>query len=960
MRKIKTLISLAILLLLANIVISQNTVENNNPKKSNFYEIQKNFNNYCKENNIVKGKITIDGKTRKAPGYKQYKRWEWFWEQRVDSLGNFPKSNIVWEEWKKQKNNNSQTTKSNNIWKARGPYEKSIQGLGRINCLEFHPTDTNTMWIGASGGGMWKTIDGGTSWAPITDSLPTLGISSIVVNPNNPNIMYISTGDGEAVIGGLYWPFGNTNHGNSQSIGILKSTDGGSSWVNIYSVNQEDDAAFNKIIINKVNPSILYIASSVGILKTTDAGNNWSILEAGNFIDIIFNPNSYDTIYASTYERYGNAQIYTSTDGVSFTLKKTFSDVERIAMAVSPKNPNTITIATSNKTYHNLDGIYKSFDIGNTWTKIYDGSIYGNNLLGGMSDGTSPDGQGWYDIEIITSPIDSNLLYFGGISTYKSIDGGYNWQNETCWTDHASINMSGTQVVHADKHYFAFHPLNNNTLFECNDGGIFKIELPDTLWQDITNRIQISELYSICNAQTDSSAFMGGRQDNGTFAILNNTEIHLNYGDGMKTAIDYSNGNYIYSSMQNGAITKHIVSTQSYSIISDSIPGNPEGAWLTPYLLDPVNPENIVAGYKQVYKSYDRGDSWTNISNFFNNTVPINYLDIAPTNTNYIYISFQKKILFTPDNGNSWQIITGSLPTNFNISAIKVDPTNENKLYVTKSGFTADKKVFYTTDNGANWTNITGSGLPNLPTYCIEIDKSSGDIYLGTEIGVYLFNNSDTTWSKYGSSLPNVLATDLDIQYSGSLLRVGTFGRGVWQIPLNTTYVPTLTSSFSSDATTICKNGCINFYDNSVNPATSWSWTFTGATPSSSSQKNPTNICYSDTGSFSVSLTVTNTISNDSKTITDYVKVMDCTSINEVENDKYVKIFPNPNNGSFSIEMSNSKGFKEVNIYNLIGELVYTNSKLQKQYKITELPKGTYMVEIVYSNKKITKKVLVM
>jgi len=250
--------------------------------------------------------------------------------------------------------------------------------------------------------------------------------------------------------------------------------------------------------------------------------------------------------------------------------------------------------------------------------------------------------------------------------------------------------------------------------------------------------------------------------------------------------------------------------------------------------------------------------------------------------------------------------------------------------------------------------------LPNLPTYCIEIDKSSGDLYLGTELGVYLFNSSDTSWTKYGTALPNVIASDLDIQYSGSTLRVGTFGRGVWQIPLNTTYVPTLTASFSSDATTICKNGCINYFDNSVNPATSWNWTFTGATPSSSTQKNPTNICYSDTGTFSVSLTVTNSISNDSKTITDYVKVMDCTSIDEVDKNKFVKIFPNPNNGSFNIKMNDGKGFKEVNIYNLLGELVYTNNVLQKQYKITELPKGTYMVEIVYSNKKITKKVLVM
>ena len=958
----KIILTIVAILLISNLLFSQSIKNSSNQTKANFYEIQANFNKYCKENNIVKGKVTIDGKKQKASGYKQYKRWEWYWEQRVDSLGNFPESNIVWKEWKKQQNNSSKSTKSNNTWKPRGPYSHNLDikiGLGRVNCIEFHPTDTNTMWIGTPAGGLWKTTDGGITWIPLTDSLPTLGVSSIVVDPNNASTLYICTGDGEVAVGSNLYSFGNNTNGDSKSIGILKSTDGGSSWQNIYSVDQEDNIMFNKMIINKNNPSILYIASSNGILKTTDAGINWTVLKTGYFIDILFHPISYDTIYASTYEYYGNAQIYTSTDGVLFTQKKTFSNVERIAMAVSPENPNTITIATSMKTYNKLEGIYKSFDIGNSWSKIFDGNVYGNNLLGTVSDGTSIVGQGWFDLEIIISPTDSNLVYLGGVNTSKSTDGGYSWQNETCWTDYINYNKSGTQVVHADKHYFTFHPLKNNTLFECNDGGIYKLELPDTLWQNITNRIQISQLYSISNAQTDSSAFTGGRQDNGSFAVFNNNEIFLNDGDGMKTEVDYSSGNYVYSSSQYGLIYKYIVSTQSFSNISDSIPGAPEGTWLTPYLLDPVNPSNIIAGYKQIYKSYDRGDSWTNISNF-NNSVPIRYLDIAPTNTNYIYASFLKNIVFTPDNGNSWHGITGSLPTYYNISSIKVDPTNESKLYVTKSGFAANKKVFYTTDNGTNWTNITGSGLPNLPTYCIDIDKSSGDIYLGTELGVYLFNSSDTTWSKYGSGLPNVVTTDIDIQYSGSLLRVGTYGRGIWQIPLNTTYVPILTASFSSDATTVCKDGCMNFYDNSVNAATSWNWIFAGATPSSSSQKNPTNICYSDTGTFSVSLTVTNAVSNDSKTISNYIKVTDCTSIDEIDKDKFVKIFPNPNNGSFNIEMVNTMGFKEITIYNLLGEKVYTNSNLQKQYKITKLQKGSYVVELIYSNKIITKKILVI
>lgn len=852
-----------------------NNIKNENPT---FYDIQNAFNDYWEPFNVKNGKYKLNGEEHKAYGWKQFKRWEWYWKQRVGSSGKFPKNTVIWDEWEKQEKlktpNNS--SKKLNTWTPKGPYDKSVYGLGRINCMAFHPTNPNIFWVGTPAGGLWKTTNGGSTWSPIGDNLPVLGVSSIAINPTNPNIMYIATGDGEGAFSLSAFGMNTINYaGDTKSVGILKSIDGGSTWATVLSAQQFDGVLIRKIVINPNNPNYLFAATNFGIFRTDDGGITWTQPQTDYFIDIEFNPGNTDIMYASTFDNGGNAQVYVTTDiGVTWTQTTSFTGINRIEIAVTPNSVNAVDLLCSKASDNGLYGMYFSNNSGATWSFYYNGSVAGQNLLGWYDNGSQPKGQGSYDLAYVIDPYDWNTAILGGVNTFKTTNGWATKSISNIWTSSPPYNTTGsTQIVHADKHFFAYHPLVPNTLFECNDGGIYKSTNGGSTWVDITNGMQISQFYSISSSQTNSAIISGGRQDNGSLVISSGTEVAMSGGDGMITHIDYSDYNYLYTSYVNGKIYRVISSPYSVDTISDNIPDTGTGVWLTPYLIDPTTPTTLYAGYSEVFKSTNRGNTWAQISNF-GFGVGLNYLSVAPTNSNYIYAAWPYAIYMTSNGGATWSNITGALPvSNQFISSIKVDPTNANSVAVTFSGYTANEKVFVTVNAGTSWINATNTGLPNLPVNCVEMDKYGGDLYVGTDLGVYIYDGSLGAWSQYGTGLPNVVVTDLDIQYSSSKLRVGTFGRGIWETDLNTPFVQSPTASFTSNLTSICVTGCINFTDNSTNAPTSWSWSFPGGTPSSSVQQNPTNICYSNSGTYNVSLISTNTGGSDTITMINYVTI---------------------------------------------------------------------------------------
>lgn len=749
----------------------------------NFYEMQRQFNEYWKDYDIDKGYYYVNGVKRKAGGWKQFKRWEWYWETRINrETGSFPQVNILENHRDFYKNTKSETDESN--WVEMGPYSSDggYAGIGRINCVAFHPSDPNTFFVGAPSGGLWRTTNGGQSWEVLTDELPVIGVSEVIV-PNDydlSNTLYIATGDRDA--------------GDNYSIGVLKSTDDGVTWDQTgLSFNVSDGARVTRLLVHPSEQNIFYAATNGGIYKSTDATDNWEkIIENGVFFDLEFKHNCEDTVlFAASADYWGESKIYKTKDaGATWDAVFSFPNtVYRVELDVA-QSDSTIVYALASTREGGMDGIYKSIDSGNTFIKIYDGLIPGNNLLNWFDNSQDEGGQGWYDLTLSVSPINANTLYLGGVNSWKSIDGGYNWSITNHW-----YGANGTPAVHADKHYMEFQ--NSQTFFEANDGGIYLTNNGGDTWIDLSNDMVISQMYKLGVSQTVKDEVITGLQDNGSKLITEGAWYDVKGGDGMECIIDYEDVNIQYATYVNGQIDRTTDRWSTYYNtvdISANIPGGPNGAWVTPYLIDPNNNSTIYVGYADVWKSNDRGNSWTKISSL-NLSNKIRSIAIASANSDVIYLTDHNNFYKTTDGGQTWINLTSKLPPTSNaITYITVDELFPDKVWLTFGGYN-NQKVFESTDGGDTWVNIS-QGLPEVPANTIIQNKISKtqQLYAGTDMGVFI-KNGDADWSLFSKNLPSVIVSELEIHYDNdqpneSVLYASTYGRGLWKSNLASFSVP--------------------------------------------------------------------------------------------------------------------------------------------------------------------------
>ncbi|MBN2756242.1 MAG: T9SS type A sorting domain-containing protein [Bacteroidales bacterium] len=798
----KKIILFIVFIVFANISFSQAWLDNlprtKTTKQLTLFDYQKAFNNYWAKYNVKNGKYLKDGELVKAPGWKQFKRWEYYWESRVNaSTGEFPNTTTA-DEMLKFKSSTTNLKSQSGAWTNLGTNSSSggYAGIGRINCIAFHPSDNNTFWVGAPSGGIWKTTNGGSSWTCQSDNNPVLGVSAIAVSPNfaSDNTLYIATGDRD---GGSSWSLGGDNYNDNNSVGVLKSTDGGSTWAaTTLSISVSSSNLIGALIIHPSNPAILYAGLNDGIYKTVDNGATWSrVYNTGEYvIDLEFNPGDPNTIYACTKDRWGYyPEIFRTIDGgSSWTLEYTGASSDtRIELAVGAysgtTNDNIVYAAVVNSS-GGLTGIYKSTDSGDNFSMVFDGST--KSLFGYYSDGSgSNTGQGNYDIVLAVNPENVNTLFVGGINTWKSTDGGVNWTNNNMWTSSGTYNFISSPVVHADKHCLKYQ--NASTLFEGNDGGIYRTTTGGTSWTDLSNGLVISQIYRIGVSQNYSNSMITGLQDNGSKIIYygDGNWYDIKGGDGMECIIDYTDDATQYATYVNGQITRTTDYWSNTTDINENIgDGTLEGAWVTPYIIDPTNHNTIYVGYADVWKSTDNGDNFTQISTM-NSSDNLRSMAIAPSDNQTIYVADQSNIWRTTNGGTNWTNITGSLPTVTNsITYIAVHATNPQTIWLTMGGYNS-YKVYKSADGGSSWTNIS-AGLPNIPVYSIVHDKATTDndvLYVGTDVGVYC-KPGDANWTPFNTGLPNVMVTELEIYYAAdhnnSKLRAATYGRGLWESDL--------------------------------------------------------------------------------------------------------------------------------------------------------------------------------
>lgn len=678
--------------------------------------------------------------------YVKYMRWRHFWQDRLNPDGTLGDPTAYFL----RQNNVSRATSSyaDMEWRNTGLTENlgGQIGIGRTTAVEFHPTDINTFWVATAMGGVWKTHDGGQTYTAIGDNLPTLATSDILADRSNPNTIYVGTGD--RVSYGL--------HG----IGVMKSIDGGNTWqTTALQWPFSDFARIYALEADPTDPQTIYAATDKGLYKTTDGFISVDRINNARAFDVRFKPNDPNILYYTA----GSA-FWKSTDGGNnFAPIKTVSQPLMMRITVSKADPNRVYFSNRNE-------LYQSYDSGNSFQSPKDISAIDNGLFG----------------YCILSEQNPDVIYGGYFNTWKSTDNGSTWNAITCF--------SGGSEIHVDNHFAAINPLDPSSIYFCNDGGLYSFEENDCgdcrscfpIYRDLSAGMFISQYYDISNSQQSYNLIGGGTQDNGSF-FRNKSgqwQFYAPTGDGMVGAIDPTDDNFQYWTYQFGSIFRY--SDGGNSCISCNIPNDEHGngAWITPYLLDPNDPATILAGFRRVYKSTNRGNSWTAISDQLANGQNLNHLAIAPSNSSVVYAihNGSSRLLRTDDADQpnpSW--ITISLPFS-EVSSIAVDIQNENRVYISRAGFSEGSKIFRSDDGGQSWNNISGS-LPNVPA---NVVKMVGDpsyqkaLFVGTDAGVFYRDVNTDDWEEYGD-LAHTYVRDIEFQYTNKLIRIGTYGRALYE-----------------------------------------------------------------------------------------------------------------------------------------------------------------------------------
>ncbi|MEO7265450.1 MAG: 3-coathanger stack domain-containing protein [Ferruginibacter sp.] len=776
-----------------------------------FTDIEQEVENYYRQ----KGKV---------PGYKQFKRWQWYYETRVAPDGSFVNNSQYKQDALEQTNYLQPNSPEANTgaWSLVGPTsvsEGGISGIGRCNRITFHPTNANIFFICTAGGGLWKTTNAGSSYTCLTNGLPNINTCGMAIDYTNTNILYLLTGDGDQ--GGP----GGTISLSRYSIGLLKSYDGGQTWYPTGLTFPETDGYVGyKVVMHPTNPNILIVATNNGLWRTANAGNSWTQLSSSEeFYDIEFKPGSPSVVFACTslsfYKSTNDGQSFSVTGGVIGS-----TGFGRTALAVCPSNFNKVFILAGKVIANDhFRGFYRYDDVAETITLVNDAP----NILGRDGSGIDSADQSGYDLAVVAKPDNSNYVITGGIREWRTTNGG------TSFTF-----ISNVDNYHDDIHDLAYNPLNNQ-LYMCCDGGVYLSLDNGITWTPLNSSLSISQYYKIATIASNSSLVMGSLQDNGTNKrILNGGNFDkilgadgLDCGFGNTSSIIYAgtqDGKYYQST--NGGSTFPSSSFCSETSVQTAFGSSITANFFTPLAVHPTNDNIVYLGYSKLIKATRVLGNTYSLTNL---VVPATcFVKVGISNTNRIYAgrntthrSSTNVINRSDDGGTTFtQVLNeagnSSTPA---ITDLAINPGNSLEIWYTYGGYSSTKKVYYSSDGGATFTNITGS-LPNVPINCViygdDINNAVDPVYIGTDIGIFYRDNNLGDWIPFSNGLPVVEVTELEVNASANILWAGTYGRGIWQSSLYSSCAATL------NLTTANQNFNTSYYHQVSNNITSTAQTY--------------------------------------------------------------------------------------------------------------------------------------
>lgn len=719
--------------------MQNNTTQKN--KEATFDEVVNSFEAYWENRDYKK----------RGSGYKPFRRWENYWKNLVDDQGKIMTPQDLWQAWeqkkqaKQHKNPNATFALPPSNWTPIGPFTHSntgswSSGQGRVNFVYVDPTNASTIYVGTPAGGIWRSTNNGSTWTPLSDNLPQIGVSGIAVDHTNSNIIYIATGDKDS--------------SDTYSIGVLKSTDGGVTWNATGLAFAGTGNLAGDLIMHPTNSQILWCATNVGVYKTINGGANWVVTQAGNFAQgsIRLKPGDPTTVYAVNTNRF-----YRSTDsGDTFTGITTGLPVPantgRLLLDVTPANANYVYILSATSA-NGFDGIYRSVDGGTNWTKTSGAT--------NVFEST----QAWYDLAFAVSTTNADEIFTGCLNVWKSVNGGTAVTKVNNWS-----SPTAAAYTHADIHFLRYY---GNKLFAGTDGGIYVSSDNGATFTSLTAGLQISQFYKIAVSKQSSGKMVGGLQDNGGHAYSGGAWKNYYGADGMDTAIDPTNSNKFYGFIQNGS-TMYISDTAGNSNSSSvGSPGGVEGNWVTPLTSNSTG--ELYSGFAGLYKL--TGAAWILQNTNSVGTGNLELICVDPSNDNNMFVSNGTTLYKSTDKGITFANVYTAPST---ITSICVNYSNSNIVYLTTSG--TGGQALKSTTGGTAFTSFS-TNLPAIGKYVIKHQgrNTLNPLYLGTTLGVYYRDDSMSQWEPFDTNLPNVPVTDLEINLEDSIITAATYGRGIWQ-----------------------------------------------------------------------------------------------------------------------------------------------------------------------------------
>ncbi len=796
-------------------------------KPSGFYEMQAAFEKWADGRDLSQEK-----------GWKPYQRWAYHWESRIRPDGSLPDPTWHLKAAQQYQRLRGNTSSRGSAWSPVGPFgypepQDTIltSGVGRVNCVTFHPTDPNTLWIGTPGGGVWKSTDNGGSWMPINNGLPILSISEISINPQNPDEMYVATGDFDYFTSFLITLGPSGNHvATVGGYGIYKSIDGGQNWTVTgynFTLPVERGAMIRRILVHPQHPDTLLAGGLDGVWRSEDAGANWTKVYNQIITDLEFHDSNPNKVFAASswhWDVSSRAGIHVSTDfgdnwATIYTPIPAEDTVTRVEIAIAPTDSNYMYAVATSFFGRGLHGFYKSTNAGQSWTTMVMGDTL--NLLGWYYDCDTDKfygGQGNYDLSLLVDHRNKEKVCIGGILNFASEDGGSSWGFLSEYTDEFG------KTIHPDHHQARSNPLTDQYYF-CHDGGIDRADTLKPLlisdfkscyfwancdpkpfcnlslqteWTNISDGLVNTEFYRI-GLRESTREIIGGTQDNSTFAFsFGRWRQVAILSDGMEAMMFPNSGDHIYATSQYGYLRLSTNGGYSFtpSLVDTIMDVESTGQWVTPYLMHPTDPNTIYAGFRNVWKSTDRGTNWAKISQFpaeptFNSPLPkaIRDMEINPNMPDNIWVikrpylesNLAAEVHVTFTGAAFWRDCSAGLPVD---SLFANDLAIGNKLgdaWICFGGFLDNQKVYFTKDAGLTWENHSYN-LPNIPINAIEYDPTSANntVYIGTDVGIWYIHDGLTEWQLYSDELPLVMINELEIDKMHSKIYAATFGRGVW------------------------------------------------------------------------------------------------------------------------------------------------------------------------------------